>query len=137
MRKHLSPIGRLCLPLFLLSFSGCAGQQAGLADAAAIHLENHATGQVHVAWSDAHEVDGGLLVTGVVRRQDIVGPPIRTTVDVEIVSPSGDILDRAQSDSLCVPHRRTSRMQGFERFRVRLSRMPPEGSSLRITARGS
>jgi len=138
MRKDLSAITcRLCLPLFLVWLSGCGAKQAALADTGVIRLENQAMGKVYVAWSDAHEVEGGFLVTGVVRRKDTVGPPIKAIVDVEVVSPGGAVLDKAQSDSLYVPHRKASRIQGFERFSVRFSKMPPEGSSVRIVARGS
>jgi hypothetical protein len=125
----------LGLLLLLVGLSGCGGGQTGLVDAGKIHLESHAQGKVYVAWSDAHEEEGGFVVTGVLRRQDTVGPPIKATVEVEIVSPCGSILDQAQSDHLYVPHRKVNKVQGFERFRVRFPKMPPEGSSVRIVAR--
>lgn len=127
----------LCLPLIAGWLSGCGGRPAGLTDTGTIHLESQAPGKVYVAWSDAHEENGGFVVTGVLRRKDVVGPPIKATVEVEIVSPCGSILDKAQCDPLYVPHRKVSKVQGFERFRVHFPKMPPEGSSVRIVARSS
>lgn len=138
MRKDvLMVMCRLWLLLLLVWLSGCGGRQANLADTGAIHLENDAPGKVYVAWSEAREVKGGLLVAGVLRRKDTLGPPIRATVDVEVVSPCGAVLDRAQSGNLCVPCRKVSRTQGFERFRVRFPKLPPEGSRVRIVVHSS
>ena len=127
----------LGLLLLLAGLSGCGGGQASLVDSGRIHLESDAPGKVYVAWSDAQEEEGGFLVTGVLRRKDTVGPPIKATVEVEIVSPCGSILDQAQSDDLYVPHRKVNRVQGFERFSVRFPKTPPDGSCVRIVARPS
>jgi hypothetical protein len=123
--------------LLLVGLWGCSAGQTSLTDTGRIHLESHASGKVYVAWSDAHEEKGGILVTGVLRRKDVVGPPIKATVEVEVVSPCGSILDQAQSDDLYVPHRKVNKVQGFERFSVRFPKMPPDGSSVRIVARTS
>lgn len=129
-RRPLFVLYRLCLLLVFAWLSGCAAEPAG-----ALRLENVAAGRVYVAWSEVREGEGGFLVTGVLRRRDTVGPAIKATVDVEVISPSGDVVDRAQSDNLYVPHRRVNQIQGFERFRVQLSRQPPEGSVARVIVR--
>jgi hypothetical protein len=131
MKIRLSAvIGWLCIPLLAACGSGCAGTE----NAAKISVDKHATGPAYVAWSDARPEEDGFLVTGVVRRSDLVGPPVGVTVSVEVVSASGVILDRAQAHTVSVPRRRTDRVQGFERFSVRFPQVPPEGSSLRIVA---
>jgi len=136
MKKGVSFVRySLCLPAFLVWLCGCGAGQANLVDAGRIHLESDAPGKVYVAWSRAYEENGSFVVTGVRRRQDTVGPPIKATVKVQIVSPCGSILDQAQSDHLYVPHRKVNKVQGFERFSARFSKMPPEGSSVRVVAR--
>jgi hypothetical protein len=131
MKIRLSAaIGLSCVLALVAWCSGCAN--AG--NAPEMSVETRATGPAYVAWSDARPDKDGLVVSGVVRRSDLVGSPIKVTVSVEVVSASGAILDRAQADTVSVPHRRTDRVQGFERFSVRLPHLPPEGSSLRIVA---
>lgn len=133
MRRGLVAAMRcFCLPTLAIACLGCRGAQVSLVDTGVVRLDSSAPGNVAIAWSDAYEREDGFVVTGVVRRMDTVGPPIRVTVAAEIVSASGFILETAQSDSLYVPHRRTTKTQGFQRFRVRFSEMPPEGSSVRI-----
>jgi len=137
MNKNVS-IGACGVGLLLSllgGLSGCAGEQARGPNAAAVRLESQATGKVYVAWSEARQDDGGLVVTGVLQRKDRVGPPIKATVEVAIVSSQGSILNQAQSDCLYVPPRRVNKVQGFERFTVRLPTVPPEGSRVRVVAR--
>jgi hypothetical protein len=131
MKIRLSAaIGWLCVTALAAWCSGCAGT----GNATKIASETRASGPVYIAWSDARPDKDGLLVSGVVRRSDLVGPPVKVTVAVEVVSASGVILDRAQADAVSVPHRKVNHVQGFERFSVRLPHVPPEGSSLRIVA---
>jgi hypothetical protein len=124
-----------CLPALVLWLSGCAGGQSRLADRGNVRIENPASGKVHVAWSDVREERGGLLVTGVLDRSDTVGLPIKTRVEVEVVSSSGSILNTAQSDAVSVARRSVNRVQGFERFAVRLPSLPPAGSTIRVVTR--
>jgi hypothetical protein len=131
MKIRLSAvIGWLCVSVLAAWCSGCAGT----GNATKISMETRASGPAYVAWSDARPDKDGFLVSGVVRRSDLAGPPVKVTVAVEVVSASGVILDRAQADAVSVPHRMVNHVQGFERFSVRLPHVPPEGSSLRIVA---
>jgi hypothetical protein len=135
MRKNLPMmVWQLCLPVLVVWLSGCAGGPYRLVDRGRIDLENRASGNVFVAWSDVHEEQDGLLVTGVLKRRDTVGRPIKARVEVEVVSTTGSILDTAQSDAIYVPHRKVNRIPGFQRFRVRLSSRPPAGACVRVTA---
>jgi hypothetical protein len=129
MKPRLSAvIGWVCVPVLAAWCSGCA------ANAGKITLETRTSGPAYVAWSDARPDEDGFLVTGVVRRSDLGGSPVKVTVAVEVVSSSGVILDRAQADAVYVPRRNVTHVQGFERFSVRFPHAPPEGSSLRIVA---
>ena len=62
-----------------LVISGCATDRVDLVDAGVLNLEQHTTGKVYIAWSDAYEDGDGFVVTGVLRRRDIVGLPIKNT----------------------------------------------------------
>ena len=99
-----------------------------------VTIEKQAAGKVYVAWSSAHECEDGFLVTGVLRRSDRVGSPIKAHVDITILSPDGHIIDTARSNEVYVPRRRTGRGQSMQRFRVQLPDIPPRGSSVRMVS---
>ena len=123
-------MGWLCVPLLAGLVSGCT---AGIR----IGVKAVPTEHVYVAWSDVRPDAEGVLVTGVVRRSDLIGPSIPVTVSVEVLSPSGAIVDTVQSDRLDVPCRKANRVQGFQRFQVRLPYLPADGSTLRVSPRRS
>jgi hypothetical protein len=121
-----------CLQALALLGSGCGANRVNFAEAAEIHLEQARVGKVYVAWSDAYQDDEGFVVAGVVRRSDTVGGPIKVNVHAAIVASDGEVIDEARSDDISVPRRSVIRVQGFERFKVRLSSIPPEGTSVRV-----
>ena len=112
--------------------SSCTTNRVDLVKSGVLTLEKQAAGKVYIAWSDAYEQAGGLRITGVLMRHDHVGMPIRAHVDATIVSPDGQILDTACSKTVYVPRRITGRGQSLKRFNIRLPRVPPQGSSVRL-----
>ncbi|MEK7995431.1 MAG: hypothetical protein AAB403_16645 [Planctomycetota bacterium] len=112
--------------------SGCAANRVDLVDAGVLTLEQHSTGKVFIAWSNACEDGDGFVVAGVLRRRDHVGLPIRAHVDVTILSPDEAILDESRSPDVYVPRRITGRGQSLKRFEVRFPHLPPQGSSVRL-----
>jgi hypothetical protein len=126
-----------CVVAFALSSSGCGMSEMGLAGEGTVHIDTAAPGKAYIAWSDAYEDEAGFVITGVVRRSDTVGPPVKVSVQASIISADGTVIDEAQSDDIQVPRRITSRVQGFKRFGIRLPSVPPEGSSVRVVARSN
>ncbi len=72
---------------------GCATSRVDLVKSSVLTLEKQAAGKVYIAWSDAYEQAGELLISGVLMRHDHVGTPIKAHVDATIVSPD----DRTQT----------------------------------------
>ncbi|MFC1738759.1 hypothetical protein ACFL1G_06910 [Planctomycetota bacterium] len=112
--------------------SGCATDRVNLVDAGVLSLEQHTTGKVCIAWSDAYEDGDGFVVTGVLIRRDTVGLPIKTHVDVTIQLSDGTIIDESRSSDVHVPRRIIGRGQSLKRFRVRFPSIPAEGSKVSI-----
>lgn len=135
MKKELisSAVGiaYVCSVVFL---AGCGANRVDLVDSGSLNLEKEAFGKVYIAWSDVYEDEKGFIVTGVLRRRDRVGLPIKTHVRVTLLSPDGIVLDEAQSSEVYVPRRIIGKFRGFKRFRVRFENMPPQGSLVRIAA---
>ena len=99
-----------------------------------VALQKQTTGKVRIAWCDAYEDDDGFLVSGVLRRYDTVGMPIKARVDIAVIAPDGRTVDEACSSVISVPRRMVGRYNSFNRFKVRFSKMPPDGSLIRLVA---
>ena len=135
MGKRLSVVtAALSLGLLVSVISGCAANRVDLVDSGFLTLEKQAAGKVYVAWSDAYEREDGFVVTGVLRRSDRVGSPIKAHVDVTVLSPDGRVVDTARSGDVYVPRRITGRGQSFKRFSVHFSSKPPRGSTVRVVS---
>lgn len=121
--------------LFLVvSSSSCtAANRTDLVKSGVVTIEQQRTGKAYIAWSSAYKEKGGLVITGVLRRRDHVGRPIKTHVDVTIVSPDGTVLDEARSSDVYVSRRITGRGHlSFERFKIRIPSVPAQGSLVRL-----
>ena len=91
-----------------------------------------ATSKVYIAWSDACKDGDGFVVTGVLRRRDTVGLPIKSHVDITIQSPGGTIINEPHSSDVFVARHIAGRGQNLQRFRVRFPSIPTEGSKISI-----
>jgi len=124
------------LGMLAVVISGCTEPyRTDLVKSSVLNIEQQRTGKVYIAWSDAYKEDGGFVITGVLRRRDHVGGPIKTHVDITILSPDGTILDEARSSDVYVSRRITGRSYlSFERFKVRFPSIPAQGSSVRVVS---
>lgn len=113
---------------------GCAANRENLVKSGHVVLQKQTTGKVRIAWCDAYEDDDGFLVSGVLRRYDTVGMPIKARVDIAVITPDGRTIDEACSSVISVPRRMIGRYNSFNRFRVRFAKMPPHGSLIRLVA---
>ena len=88
MKTVKKTVKMMILVMFVLSFgflTGCATNRVDLVDNGVLTLEKQATGKVYIAWSDTYEDGDGFVVTGVLRRRDTVGLPVKAHVDVTIL----------------------------------------------------
>ena len=131
-KKVLKLVAVMVLGMLTVVISGCATDRVNLVDAGVLNLEQHTTGKVYIAWSDAYEDGDGFVVTGVLRRRDTVGLPIKAHVDITIQSPDGTIIDESRSSDVHVPRRIIGRGQSLKRFRVRFPSILAEGSKVSI-----
>ncbi len=135
MKRRISTVAATALFITIASVvSGCATNRVDLVDAGVVTIDQQAAGKVYVAWSSAHECEDGMVITGVLRRSDHIGSPIKAHVDVTVISPGGRVVDTARSNHVYVPRRRTGRGQSLQRFTVRLPDIPPRGSSVRLVS---
>jgi hypothetical protein len=120
------------LAVMVAIVSGCAANRVDLVDAGVLTLEPHAAGKVAIAWSSAYRDKEGFVIVGVLTRHDHVGLPIRTHVDITVLSPERRALDESQTPDIYVPAHVTGRGQSLKRFEARFPHIPPQGSSVRL-----
>ena len=133
MRNRLSSMMALVACCAVISsVSGCMSKCESLVDTGALKLEKQNAGKVYIVWSDAYEQETGFVVSGVVKRRDHVGLPIKTCVNVSILAPDGTIIAERQSAQIYVPRQRTGKGQSPKRFAVHFSQTPPRGSLIRV-----
>ncbi len=133
MKKNVSKLLTvMLLGLMALFISSCAADRIDLVDAGVLSLTQQSAGKVHIAWSDAYEDGDGFIVTGVLRRRDTAGLPIKSHVDITIHSPDGTIIDESRSADINVPKNIVGRNQSLQRFKVRFPAIPAHGSKVSI-----
>jgi len=136
MIKKRSTINVTVITLLLLvviSSSCTAANRTDLVKSGVVTIEQKRTGKAYIAWSSVYKEKDGLVITGVLRRCDHVGLPIKTHVDVTIVSPEGTVLDEARSSDVYVSRRIIGRdYLSFERFKIRIPSVPAQGSLVRL-----
>jgi hypothetical protein len=132
--KVLNLVIAMVFGILTIVISGCAANRIDLVDSGVLTLEQKAAGKVYIAWSDAYEDGDGFVVTGVLRRRDTVGMPIKAHVDVTILSPDGTIIEESHSSDVYVPRRIIGRGRSLKRFKVRFSDVPAQGSLIRLVS---
>jgi hypothetical protein len=121
----------VCIALLVALTGGCEANK-GCAAKEGLLLDHASEGKVHIAWSDVYESDGGAVVSGVLKRNDTIGLPIKAHVQVSILSPDGQVIDAGRSEDVLVPRQIATKVQRLSRFRVPLANMPPKGSTVRL-----
>jgi hypothetical protein len=126
----------MVISLLFAVISGCAtSKRVDLVRSGVLDMELARTGKAYIAWGGAYKEGDGFVVTGVLRRRDRVGGPIKTHVDVTILSPDGTVIDEARSSDVYVSRRITGRgFRSFGRFKVRFESIPAEASLVRVVS---
>jgi len=124
----------LALGLIAIAVLGCTANRVALTDTDLLTLENQSASKVYIAWSDACKQDEGFVITGVLRRRDHVGLPIKAHVDITISSADGQVIDQARSSDIYISKKTTGKFSPFKRFSVHFPDLPPSGASAVLTA---
>ena len=117
----------------LSTFVGCTTAPPDLFRTGHLQLEQTATRKVRAMWFSVKEMDGGIEVSGVLKRNDRTGMGIKAHVDITILAPEGAFLGKARSQDLFVPRRCIGRgTQGYRQFSVFFDFLPQAGSVIQV-----
>jgi len=122
----------LCLAMIVVS--GCTSSRVNLVDTEKVTVEKMASkGHVKIWKVYVYQEEGDLVVSGRVKRKSMNLLPAKGHVDIAVISPNGQVIETesvAQTPRVIGMSRRRRRGSSFE---ARLSMVPPEGSTVRIT----
>lgn len=121
-----------CIALLSIATVGCEANKSDVANKGNLILDHQSEGKVYIAWSDVYERNEGAVVSGVLKRNDNIGLPIKAHVQVSVLTPDGQVIDAGRSDDVLVPRQIATKVQGFSRFSVPLGKVPPSGSTVRL-----
>lgn len=135
-KQNTINIAVLTLVLLAIFSSSCvASNRIDLVKNGTVTIAQERTGKAYISSSSAYEKNGELVITGVLRRRDHLGGPIKTHVDVEIVSAGGVVTGKVSSSDVKVSKRIVGRgYKSFERFTVRIANVPAKGSVIRLVS---
>ena len=114
------------------SVLGCRSNGGSLAEAGILRLEKQHAGKIYIVWSDAYRQKKGFKVTGVIKRRDRVGTPVKTRVNVSVLGPDGTLIAERHSQDIYVPRCIIGKGQSPKRFSIHFTETPPPGSLIRV-----
>jgi hypothetical protein len=104
--------------------SGCGGSRVSLVDQGIVSVETKASKNVGILWTDVYQDGEDIIVYGVVQRSSHTSYPIKTHVDVTILSPDGEVLQEVRTPDILVPRRIPGKGINWKRFEVRFPDIP-------------
>lgn len=122
--------------LFLIwlavSLGGCASNRISLTDKDLVSVKTIVDKKVAILWADVYEDDKGTVVYGVLQRRSHTSYPLKTHVNVTILSANDTILQEGNTPDIYVPRRIVGKGIDWKRFKVRFPNRIAEGSKIII-----
>ena len=139
MRNFISAVA--CV---ILSVSGCAAGKINLSDTGEIKVDVHHAEAMHIEEVSIYEVEGGIEVTGLVRRHQH-SVPSKGTIQIQVIGPNGAVLIVENAEYAItgrmdfLPPKRILSGIGREedKFSKQIRIIPPRGSSVLLTLKNA
>jgi hypothetical protein len=117
--------------------SGCSGSQISLVDQGIVSVEAKPSKNVGILWTDVYQDGEDIVVYGVVRRRSHTSYPLKTHVDVTILSPDGEVLQEVRTPDIYVARRIPGKGINWNRLEVRLPDIPHNSRVQAVAHSGS
>jgi hypothetical protein len=121
--------------ILLLSPGGCLANRTNLVEHGIVTIERTELRRLYFPWVGVYLEDHKAVVSGSIRRRPQYQAPVQGVVAVELISPTGEILEHVETPYFprSIPtggarHSGPRRSQ----FKVRLNTLPPKGSIVRV-----
>ncbi len=124
----------LTLSVLVMSIPGCATNLVSLVDTHQVSVTKHDSEKIEILWTDVYQKDGQTWAYGVLKQRGYhPSAPIKTHVDVQVLTEDGSIQFETFSEDFYVPRNRVGKGPDWKRFRVQLPTEISEGSKIAIT----
>ena len=135
MRKiNLTISSVLFLSVLVMSVPGCAANRVSLVDTHQVTVARQDSEKIEILWTDIYQKDGHTWAYGVLKQRGYhPSAPIKTHVDVQVLTEDGSIQFETFSEDFHVPRNRVGKGPDWKRFRVQLLPEISEGSKIAIT----
>jgi hypothetical protein len=124
----------LILSVLVMSIPGCATNRVSLVDTNQVSVAMQDSEKIEILWTDVYQKDGQTWAYGVLKQRGYhPSAPIKTHVDVQVLSEDGSVQYETFSEDIYVPRNRVGKGPDWKRFRVQLPTEISEGSNISIT----
>lgn len=125
---HYAAVGVL---VFIIS--GCSVNRVSLVDTNQVTVTRRDSEKIEILWTDVYQKDGCTWAYGILKQRGYHSSmPIKTHVDVQVLSEDGSVQYEAFSEDISVPRNRVGKGPDWKRFRVKLTENIPAGSQVNI-----
>jgi len=111
------------LSILAIAFSGCSSRNS-LVEQGIASIETEPSKKVEILWMDVFRQGEEIIVYGVVRRRSHTIHPLRTHVNVAILTPDGKVLREARTPDIYVPRFTPGKGINWKRFEIRFPDIP-------------
>lgn len=111
------------LSILAIVMSGCSSRNS-LVEQGIASIETKPSKKVKILWMDVYRDGEEIIVYGVVRRRSHTLYPLKTHVNVAILSPDRKVLREARTPDIYVPRFTPGKGINWKRFEVRFPDMP-------------
>jgi hypothetical protein len=134
--KRLGLAVGMTLGMAAMLVTGCATNRIDLVEQGIVSVETVPSKRVRILWTDIYQDGDDTVVYGVVQRRSHTSYPIRTHVDITMLSSDGKVLQEARTGDIYVARRIPNKGINWTRFRVRFPGIPVEGSKVKMVVHG-
>lgn len=131
-KKFLIFVIGIALGVLMAFIPGCATNRIDLVDKGLVSVETVPSKRVNILWTDVYQDGNDMVVYGVVQRRSYTSYPLKTHVDIAVLSPEGTVLQETRTQDIYVPRRIPGKGINWKRFEVRFPSIPAEGSKVSI-----
>jgi len=114
----------VALSAAIAPISGCSSNRNSLIGQGIVSVETKPSKNVRILWTDVYRDGEDIIVYGAVQRCSHTSYPLKTHVDVTILTPDGTIVQEVRTQDIYVPKHISGKGINWERFEVHFTDIP-------------
>ncbi len=135
-RSHMRHLSHAILSgaiLAVMVLLGCATARTDLSCEGLVSIETVPSDKVDILSACVWQTEDEVVVYGTLRRRVYTTHPMAVHVHAVVQDPDGTVVEEPCTPNVYVPQRRHGRQTRWQRFRVPLAVVPPQGSRVLLS----